>query len=113
MILIEKLAKKAFEDYCNKNKLKGYWSTLSTERKLVWISEIVDIYKLISNEIKDNIKPVANSKIGQASFEKGYQAGVKSERMKFIGQLLDVDNEIEKQIKEFTQREQNRQKKQR
>ena len=102
---LEQLAQKAFNNFCKKTNQIAYWEHMPFERKLNWMQEIIDLTELICKDIKKEIKPVAKFRLGIASFEIGYNEGVRKEREQLKEQLNNLVQELQVEIDNFVQRE--------
>jgi hypothetical protein len=98
---LQELAKNAFTKFANNSNMTCNWNYLSKERKLVWMKEILDLNKLLIDNIKLDIRAVPEYKVGMSGLEAGVNEGRRKERMQLKQQLDDYYNSMVEEFNRF------------
>lgn len=83
MKTLEGMAREIFNRYAARSGVKADWNYLSTERKLVWMQDILLLSEYFLTELKGTIKPIPSNLKSTTVYESGFNDGVRSERTSF------------------------------
>lgn len=93
---LEHMARELFDSFCEMQGEKGSWEHLSEERRNAWRKDVMVQAKYFLVQLQKDIKPLPNIK-AQASYEMGFYAGQRSERLQFQQMVEDLYNKLEEE----------------
>jgi hypothetical protein len=106
MKTLDGMAREIFNRYAAKSGVKANWNYLASERKLVWMKDIILLSNYFLENLKAEIKPIPSNQRSTTVYESGFNDGVRSERTSFIvlaeslhEKLLDEYEEFEYSLK--------------
>lgn len=98
---LEILARELFYRYAADRQAPAFWERLPLDRKVAWMKEVMTNHQVIIKHLKTKMKPVAELGIGAASYERGFNHGVKTERFAIKNYLDEVEKSLIKQLEDF------------
>lgn len=107
---LEVLARELFYRYAASREAPAYWERLPLDRKVAWMKEVLVGTQVVTAHLKSKIKAVAELGIGAASYERGFNHGIKTERFALKNYLDEIEKNFNRQLEDFIYVEQQRQK---
>lgn len=98
-IKLEQIAKDMFVEYAYKETGKRVnWEYLSTDRKLAWMKEVVDIYSMVIDQIEPMLE-LKVSKLGHSTtYERAFLQGESFENFRCTSLINSLKSEIGEQF---------------
>jgi hypothetical protein len=91
---LERMASELFHSFARMEGREANWDYLSEERKKAWIRDVMVMARYFVVQLQKEVKPMPNRN-AHTSFESGFVAGQKSERLAFQQLVEEIYNQLE------------------
>ena len=93
---LEAMAAELFHSFARMEGKPADWNYLSAERKKAWIRDVMVMARYFVVQLQKEVKPMPNRN-SHTSFEAGFVAGQKSERLAFQQLVEEIYNKLEQE----------------
>lgn len=97
---LEKMAAELFHSYARMEGSSADWDHLSNERKKAWIRDVMVMARYFVVQLQKEVKPMPNRN-SHTSYESGFVAGQKTERIAFQTLVEEIYEQLEQQYDEL------------
>lgn len=102
------LASRLFKRYSfSKLGYEADWRYLSRARQLEWMQDVIEVYNVVIDSVEEELKAEVVENKYAASFEKGFNAGVKAENHRLINKAKRIRDNLNEQLEKMLKVEQN------
>lgn len=91
---LELMASELFHSFARMQGSSANWNYLSEERKKAWIRDVMVMARYFLVQLQKEVKPMPNRN-AYTSFESGFVAGQKSERLAFQQLVEEIYKQLE------------------